>query len=149
LQQRGQYEDIGVAGKLLCLGFVCKTGGWQALQPANIRYPFTESCAGAAARKTGLGFSGLGTKYSNSYNKKYHNTLKKKIFIGIAAVAVAIAVAVNVNLALQGNDLSALANVEALAGENGPTVTTCLGLWGECTTPSGAKAKSPLIEVNL
>ena len=46
--------------------------------------------------------------------------MKKKFFIGIAAVTVAAIVTVNVNHALQdNNDLSALllANVEGLAGE--------------------------------
>jgi hypothetical protein len=46
--------------------------------------------------------------------------MRKKIFIGIAAIAVAAIAAINVNFALQGNnDLSALslANVEALAQE--------------------------------
>ena len=52
--------------------------------------------------------------------------MKKKFFIGIAAVGVVAVAAVNVNYALQNNDLSAmaLANVEMLAyGES----SCCIG----------------------
>jgi hypothetical protein len=54
--------------------------------------------------------------------------MKRKIFIGIAAIVVVAVTAVNVNFALQSNDLSALslANVEALAGEDdGYDLVTC------------------------
>ena len=77
--------------------------------------------------------------------------MKKKIFMSIAAVAVVAVAAVNVSYALQENDLSdlALANVEMLAYGEGTSVTGCLGLWGSCTTASGAVSKAPLVEANF
>jgi hypothetical protein len=68
--------------------------------------------------------------------------MKKKLFIGLAAVAVAAVVAVNVNFALQDNVLSALSlvNVEMLAhGETPSGCSSCKLVWeglfgkGECS----------------
>jgi hypothetical protein len=68
--------------------------------------------------------------------------MKKKFFIGLAAVAVAAVAAVNVNFALQDNTLSALAlaNVEMLAhGETPSGCSSCKLEWeglfgkGECS----------------
>jgi hypothetical protein len=77
--------------------------------------------------------------------------MKKYILGGIAAVAIAAVAVTNVNLGAKGNDLSdvSLANVEALATENGITVAVCLGLWGECVTPSGIISKAPAVEANF
>jgi hypothetical protein len=77
--------------------------------------------------------------------------MSKKILYGIAVLAIAAVAAWNVNLNSQGNDLSdiSLANVEALAGEGGTTVTSCLGLWGSCSTASGATSKAPLVEASF
>ncbi len=59
--------------------------------------------------------------------------MKTKIFGGIAIVAIAVAVALNVNMVNKKSDkasLLALANVEALAGGEGPTYTRyCYYLW--------------------
>jgi hypothetical protein len=59
--------------------------------------------------------------------------MKTKIFGGIAIVAIAIAVALNVSLNTSKTNnasLLALANVEALAGGEGPTYTLyCYYLW--------------------
>lgn len=48
----------------------------------------------------------------------------------------------------EDNVMSALslANVEALAdGEGGTCIESCLGLWGSCTTSTGATSKAPLV----
>jgi hypothetical protein len=61
--------------------------------------------------------------------------MKKKIFIGVAAVAVTAIVAINVNSTLQSDNLSvlSLANVEALAGEsNGATPCGGDKVEGQC-----------------
>jgi hypothetical protein len=79
--------------------------------------------------------------------------MKKFILGGVAAIVIAVLAVVNVNLNSQNDNLLsdlALANVEALAsGEGGTTVTTCLGLWGSCTTSSGATSKAPLVEASF
>jgi hypothetical protein len=77
--------------------------------------------------------------------------MKMKILGGTALLAIAAVAVFNVNLSSKSNDLSAIsiANVEALAGEGGTTITTCLGLWGSCTTSSGASAKAPLVEASF
>jgi hypothetical protein len=84
--------------------------------------------------------------------------MKKNVFCGIAAcviIAAVVAWNVSVNFSSQKNELSdiSLANVVALAagesGGSGKTITSCLGLWGPCSTASGATSKAPLVEVNL
>jgi hypothetical protein len=75
----------------------------------------------------------------------------KIILVSIAVSAIAVVAAFNVNFNLQSSKLSdiSLANVEALATETGATITTCLGIWGSCSTSSGATSKAPLVEVKL
>jgi hypothetical protein len=77
--------------------------------------------------------------------------MKKIILTGIAVFALAVVATINLSLNTKKNSLSAisLANVEALARENGTTITSCLGIWGSCSTASGATSKAPLVEVNL
>ncbi|SEK19817.1 NVEALA domain-containing protein [Parapedobacter koreensis] len=75
--------------------------------------------------------------------------MKKKILGGFAVAVIAAVAAFNVNFNVnEGNELStiSLANVEALAqSEGGVCVETCLALWGDCTTSTGATAKAPLV----
>jgi hypothetical protein len=78
--------------------------------------------------KARLGFFWLRRRIIK-FSKKYSNTMKKKVLIGLAAAAVAAAAAVNVNYALQGNDLHdiALINVEALANAERNNQTSSSG----------------------
>ncbi|MDR1502588.1 MAG: NVEALA domain-containing protein [Prevotella sp.] len=77
----------------------------------------------------------------------------KRIYLSmiiIAAIASAAAWNFNRNQNEAGLSDLTLANVEALAsGEGGTTATTCLGLWGSCSTPSGATSKAPLVEISF
>lgn len=77
----------------------------------------------------------------------------KKIFLSsIAALAIGAVAVFNLNIANQDSAMSdvSLANVEALAsGENGVRITTCLGLWGTCTLPSGTISREPAFYIEL
>jgi amino acid permease len=85
--------------------------------------------------------------------------MKKKIILGLSMAVVAFALGLGymtytkttTNALLLAN-LEALTNPEDGGGSSesgGPTIMTCLGIWGVCSTPSGAVSKAPYVEVQL
>lgn len=74
--------------------------------------------------------------------------MKKKLIFAAGAMIIAAAVSatVYVNRSADRNDLFEQ-NLEALAKGEGVKIYTCLGLWGECTLPSGTTSKAPAVEV--
>ena len=73
---------------------------------------------------------------------------KAILFAIISAMIIcSLSVFFNVNLSNRSTNELFDSNVEALArGE--VNVSTCLGLWGECTLPNGTKSKAPAIEIS-
>ena len=75
--------------------------------------------------------------------------MKKKVLFaaGIMIIAAAVSAAVCLNFGqTRHNDLFEQ-NLDALARGEGVKIYTCLGLWGECTLPSGTTSKAPAVEV--
>lgn len=74
--------------------------------------------------------------------------MKKKMFVAVSLIVSAVAVVCGVRSVglIRVNEVLFYENLDALAsGEI--TVTTCLGLWNECTLADGTESKAPAVSL--